>query len=130
MLLLAAADRAAGLLELLQPLMVEVMLLLLLLLERMRMLRMESQMVPVPEQRQLDHGGAVRARLPRRAPALEGLQAAARTPLLAEHLRGAGPFIRGLHLSLHHPDPGDTAPRLGCEVGVFFLFCFFVFFFL
>lgn len=77
---------------------------------------MEGEVMPVSKQRQLDHSGPVKARLARRALALEGLQAAVRTPLLSAHFRGARPFIRGLHLSLH-PRPGVTARRAGGRAG-------------
>lgn len=93
-MLLAAAYSDAALVEVVQA-------LLMLLLERMRLLGMESEGMPVAKHRQLQSSGPIKARLPRGALALEGLQGAVRTPLLSAHLRGAGPFIRGLHLSLH-----------------------------
>ena len=114
-MLLAAAGSDAGLVELLQTLLLLVVLVVLVVvvrLEMMRLLRVEGEVMPVSKQRQLDHSGPVKARLARRALALEGLQAAVRTPLLSAHLRGARPFIRGLHLSLH-PRPGVTARRAG-----------------
>lgn len=63
----AAADSDAGLLELLQTLLV-----MMVRLERMRLLWVKSEMMPVAKQGQLDHSGAVKARLARRAFALEG----------------------------------------------------------
>lgn len=108
LMLLAAADRHAALVQLLQTLLV---LLVAVRLEMMRLLGMESEVMSVAKQRHLHHGGPVKARLACRALALEGFQAAVRTPLLSAHLRGARPFIRGLHLSLH---PG----QLGRDRGV------------
>lgn len=107
MLLTAAADSDAGLVELLLLLVMVVMGL-----ETMRLLGMESEVMSVAKQRQLDHSGPVSARLARRALALEGFQGAVRTPVLSAHLRGAGPSVRGLHRSLH-PEPGVTARRMG-----------------
>lgn len=94
-MLLAAADGDAGLVMLLQTLVVMVRL------EMMRLLGVKSEVMPVAEQRHLDHSGPVKARLALQALALEGFHGAVRTPLLSAHLRGAWPFIRGLHLSLH-----------------------------
>lgn len=66
-MLLAAADRNAGLVELLQTL-----LLMMVRLERMRLFGVKSEMMPVSKQGHLDHSGPVKARLARRALALEG----------------------------------------------------------
>lgn len=108
LLLLAAADSDAGLVELL--LLLQTLVVVMVRLEMVRLLGMESEVMSVAKQRQLHHSGPVKARLPRRALALEGLQGAVRTPLLAAHLRGAGPFICGLHLSLH-PGPAGWCDR-------------------
>ncbi len=122
-MLLAAADSDAGLVELLQALLLLLLLLLVMVvrLEVMRLLGMKSEVVPVTKQRHLDHGGPVKARLARGALALEGFQGAVRTPLLSAHLRGAGPFICGLHLSLH---PGQVSQRGGwLRVGIVACWC-------
>lgn len=103
MLLAAAADGAVALVELLQTL---VLMLLLMRLEMMRLLGMEGEVMPVAEQRQLDHGGPVKARPALEAFALEafgGGDGGARTALLSAHLRRARPLVGGLHLSLHPP---------------------------
>lgn len=110
-MLLAAADGHAGLVERLQTLLV-----VMVRLEMMRLLGMKSEVVAVAKQRHLDHGGPVKARLARRALALEGFQGAVRTPLLSAHLRGAGPFICGLHLSLHPCQVSRRGGRL--RVGI------------
>lgn len=109
-MLLAAADGHAGLVELLQTLLV---VLVTVRLEMMRLLGMKSEVVSAVKQGHLDHGGPVKARLARGAPALEGLQAAVRTPLLSAHLRGARPFVCGLLLSVH---PGQVSRRGGVAV--------------
>lgn len=103
MLLAAAADGDAALVELLQTLVL--MLLLLMRLEMMRLLGMEGEVMPVAEQRHLDHGGPVKARPALEAFALEafGGGGGARTALLSAHLRRARPLVGGLHLSLHPP---------------------------
>lgn len=101
----AAADSDAGLVELLQTLLVVVVMVRL---EMMRLLGMKSEVMSVAKQRHLDHSGPAKARLARLG--LEGFQGAVRTPLLSAHLRGAGPFICELHLSLH---PCQVAQRGG-----------------
>lgn len=68
-MLLAAADRNAGLVELL---LLQTLLLMMVRLERMRLFGVKSEMMPVSKQRHLDHSGPVKARLARRALALEG----------------------------------------------------------
>lgn len=102
----AAADSDAGLVELLQTLLVVVVVMVRL--EMMRLLGMKSEVMSVAKQRHLDHSGPAKARLARLG--LEGFQGAVRTPLLSAHLRGAGPFICELHLSLH---PCQVAQRGG-----------------
>lgn len=67
-MLLAAADRNAGLVELL----LRTLLLMMVRLERMRLFGVKSEMMPVSKQGHLDHSGPVKARLARRALALEG----------------------------------------------------------
>lgn len=67
-MLLAAADRNAGLVELL----LQTLLLMMVRLERMRLFGVKSEMMPVSKQGHLDHSGPVKARLARRALALEG----------------------------------------------------------
>lgn len=69
-MLLAAADRNAGLVELL--LLLQTLLLMMVRLERMRLFGVKSEMMPVSKQGHLDHSGPVKARLARRALALEG----------------------------------------------------------
>lgn len=113
MLLLAAADSHTALVELLLTLVV--LVVVMVRLEMMRLLGVESEVMPVAKQRHLHHSGPVTARLARRALTLEGLQAAVRTLLLAAHLRGAGPFICGLHLSLH---PGQVSRQMARCCGV------------
>lgn len=98
----AAADGDAALVELLQT------LVLMLRLEMMRLLGMEGEVMPVAEQRHLDHGGPVKARPALEAFALEAFGGgrgggSARTALLSAHLRRARPLVGGLHLSLHPP---------------------------
>ena len=71
MLLAAAADSDAGLVELLQTLLV-VVVVMMVRLEMMLLLGMESEVMSVAKERHLDHSGPVKARLARRAFALEG----------------------------------------------------------
>lgn len=109
-MLLATADGDAGLvvvMRLLQTLVVMVRL------EMMRLLGVKSEVMPVvAEQRHLDHGGPVKARLALQALALEGFHGAVRSPLRSAHLRGARPFICRLHLSLH---PCQVGSGLVCQ---------------
>lgn len=70
-MLLAAADRNAGLVKLLL-LLLQTLLLMVVRLERMRLFWVKSEMMPVSKQGHLDHSGPVKARLARRALALEG----------------------------------------------------------
>lgn len=102
LLLAAAADGDAALVKL--PLLLLQTLLLLLRmmrLEVMRLLGMEGEVMPVAEHRHLHHGGPVEARPALEAFGREGLDGGARSPLLAAHLRGAGPLVGGLRLCLH-----------------------------
>lgn len=100
-MLLAAADSDAGLMELRQTWLQLLGMVVVVRLEMMSLLGMKSEVMPVAKQRHLDNSGPVKARLALEALALEGFHGAVRTPMLSAHLRGAGPFIRGLHLSLH-----------------------------
>lgn len=92
----ATADGDAALVKLLQA------LLGMMRLEVMRLLRVEGEVMAVAERRELHHGGAVEARPVVEALGREGLDGGARSPLLAAQLGGAGPFVGGLRLRLHH----------------------------
>lgn len=93
----AAADGDAALVKLLLQ-----ALLRMMRLEVMLLLWVEGEVMAVAEHRYLDHGGAVETRPAVEASGCEGLDGGARNPLLAAHLGGAGPFIGGLRLRLHH----------------------------
>lgn len=102
LLLLLAAAAADGDAALVKLLLLLQTLLRMMRLEVMWLLWVKGEVMPVAKHRHLHHGGPVEARPAVEAFGREGLDGGARSPLLAAHLRGAGAFVGGLRLSVHH----------------------------